>query len=136
MQFPGKLINQLKKKQKNLILVPIFGFLDLWVLPLLNVIHCWKLSLYAVTRKSNEPNLWKQQKTLFRAWPWPLWHKFGPQKFSLWILPLLDVRHYCKLLFMQFAGKLMNHNWQNGKKTSLGPDFGQFNQISGSQRFF
>ena len=28
----------------------------LWVLPLLDVIHCWKLSLYAISKKANQSN--------------------------------------------------------------------------------
>ena len=35
----------------------------LWVLPLLDIIHCCKLSFYAISRKTNEPNLRKWQKT-------------------------------------------------------------------------
>ena len=34
----------------------------LWVLPLLHVTYCCKLSLYPISRKTNEPNLKKQQK--------------------------------------------------------------------------
>ena len=34
-----------------------------WVLPLLDVRHCCKLSLYAISKKSNKPNLRKLQKT-------------------------------------------------------------------------
>ena len=32
-----------------------------WVLPLLDVIHCCKLSLYEISRKTNEPSLRKWQ---------------------------------------------------------------------------
>ena len=35
----------------------------LWVLPLLDVIHCCKLLLFAISRKTKEPNLKKWQKT-------------------------------------------------------------------------
>ena len=35
-----------------------------WVLPLLDVIHCYKLSLYTISRKTYEPNLRKWQKNL------------------------------------------------------------------------
>ena len=34
-----------------------------WVLPLLYARHCCKLSLHAIARKTNEPNLRKWQKT-------------------------------------------------------------------------
>ena len=51
---------------KTLILVPIWGpknFLN-GFLPLLVVRQCSKLSLYAISRKNNEPNLKKWQKNL------------------------------------------------------------------------
>ena len=54
-----------KKWQKNLILGLIlahFGPPKLWVLPLLDVRNCYKLSLYAISRKTNETNLRKWQK--------------------------------------------------------------------------
>ena len=46
------------KKQTN------FGadFGQTWALPLLDVIRCCKLSLCAISRKTNEPNLRKWQK--------------------------------------------------------------------------
>ena len=34
-------------------------------LPLLDVIHCFKLSLYAISKKTNEPNLRNDKKTIF-----------------------------------------------------------------------
>ena len=34
----------------------------LWVLPILDVRHCCKLSLYAISRKTDEQNLRKWQK--------------------------------------------------------------------------
>ena len=34
-----------------------------WILPLVDVIYSCKLSLYAIPKKSNEPNLRKCQKT-------------------------------------------------------------------------
>ena len=48
-----------------------------WVLPLLDVIHCCKLSLYAISRKSNEPNLRKWKEPSFG----PDFVPFGPQNF-------------------------------------------------------
>ena len=44
---------------------------------------------------------------------------------------MLDIvaSHHC----MQVQGKLMNKTWENGKKTSFGPDFGL---NSGCQFFF
>ena len=45
---------------------PKFGppKLFLWVLPLVDVIHCCKLSLYSISRKTYEPNLIRKQKKL------------------------------------------------------------------------
>ena len=36
-------------------------------LPLLDVKHCYKLSLYAISRKTNESNLKKLQKTYIHS---------------------------------------------------------------------
>ena len=36
----------------------------------------------------------------------------------------INARYHC----MQFQEKLKNQTWENGKKTSFGPDFGQFGQ--------
>ena len=50
---------------------------SLWALPLLDVIYCCSLTLYAISRKTNEPDLRKWQKIKFLARFWPLWPKFG-----------------------------------------------------------
>ena len=58
---------------KNLVSGPIlarFGpnlvpQIFLWVLPLLDVMHCCKLSLYAISRKNNAQTLSKWKKTYF-----------------------------------------------------------------------
>ena len=108
MQFQGKQMCQTwENGKKNLVpgrfwhLWPKFGpqkFLYgffWWVLPLLDVIHCCKLSLYAMSRKTNEPNLRKWQKTLFWARFRPICPKFGPPIFFLkktWLLS-----HYISL---------------------------------------
>ena len=51
-----------------------FFFFFLWILPLLEIGHCCKLSLYAISRKTNEPNL---KKWLKKDGFWLLWPKFG-----------------------------------------------------------
>ena len=38
----------------------------------------------------------------------PFWPKFGPQKYLLWDLSLLDVRHCCKLSLYAISRKTMN----------------------------
>ena len=83
MQFPEKCLILVHFGQN---LVPqIF----LWVLRLVDVAHCFKLSLQPISRKTNETNLKKKKKS---EKPY-FGHKFGPQKFFFRILPLLDVRH-------------------------------------------
>ena len=73
MQFEGKLMHQTWDNGKKPNFGPDFGRFkpDLdpkkvfsWILPLLLVRHCCKLSLYAIWRKTNEPNLRKWQKKL------------------------------------------------------------------------
>ena len=48
----------------------------LLILPLVEVRHCCKLSFYVNSRKTNEPNLRKWQKTYFRARSESIWPKF------------------------------------------------------------
>ena len=72
MQFQGKLMNQTceKDKKKNSFR-PHFGSFSprlgsqnffSWVITLLDVQNCCKLSLYAISKKTSEPNLrkWKE----------------------------------------------------------------------------
>ena len=73
IQFQGKLINQTRKNDKKasfrsnfVLFLQIFDPQKsfLWFLPLPDVIHCYQLSLYAISRKTKEPNLRKWQKKL------------------------------------------------------------------------
>ena len=52
-----------------------------WVLPLLDVIHCCNLSLYAISRKTNEPNLRKWKKFSFESDFGPFGPNMGPTNF-------------------------------------------------------
>ena len=52
-----------------------------WVLPLLDLIHCCKLSLYAISRKTNEPNLAQIQAADF------FFFFFS----KIWLCQLLDI---------------------------------------------
>ena len=66
MQFQGKLMNQTLENGQKPSFGPILAQIwyqkyFLWVLPLLDVIPCCKL-YYAVSEKTNEPNLRKWQK--------------------------------------------------------------------------
>ena len=72
MQFKEKLMSQTSENGKKtnfghgiVLSLPKIGPQNVfsWVLPLLDVIQCWKLSLYANSRKTNEANLKKWQKT-------------------------------------------------------------------------
>ena len=54
-----------------------------WIFLLLHNRHCCKLSLHAISRKINEPNLRKWQKTYFQDRFWLLWPKFGPRNFFM-----------------------------------------------------
>ena len=81
-----------------------------WILPLLVVRHCCNLSLYAISRKTNEPNLRKWQKNPnFRP-------KFGSPKFFSLILPLLHVRHCCKLSLYAISRKTNKPNLRKWQK--------------------
>ena len=57
-------------------------------------------------------------------------------KFFSRILPLLDVRHCCKLKFYSISMKTNKPNLRKWKKTSFGPDFGTFDPNSGCWFFF
>ena len=72
MPFQEKLLNQTWQNGRKPSCRPDFGLFwpkfgpqknFLWVLPILDVRNCCKLSLYAIKTKTNEPNLRKWQKT-------------------------------------------------------------------------
>ena len=96
---------------------PQMFFVDL---PLLDIRHCCKLSLCAISRENYKINLRKWQKKL----------SFGPDfgPFDLNLRPKcffsLDIvaSYHC----MQFQGKLIKQTWENCKKPSFKPDFGPF----------
>ena len=97
-----------------------------WVLPLLDVKHCCKLSAYKTSGKTNKSNLKKWQKTYFGTQFWPLWHKFEPPKNFSRVLTLLDVEHCCKLSLYGISKKTNESKLKNGKKPSFRSDFGPF----------
>ena len=71
LNFKENKLNKLEKMAKNLVLVPILTPLVqictpktfFVVSPLPDFKHCCKLWLYAISRKTNEQNLRKRQKT-------------------------------------------------------------------------
>ena len=109
VQYQGKR-SKLENIAKNLILGLILPFLaQIWphkffcgFLPLLDVIHCYKLSLYATSKKTKEPNLPNFAQLA----------QFQVPIFSSWILPLLDVRQFNFTSYhcMQFQGKRMSQS--------------------------
>ena len=74
--------------------------------------HCCKLSLYTISRETNEPNLRKWQKNQF-------WAQIWAPKFFLWILLLLHVRHCCKLSLSAISRKTKEPNLRKWKKNNL-----------------
>ena len=104
MQFQGKLISPTGEKDKKLNFGPDLGPFWLkyrlqklfsWVLPLLDVIHCCKLSLYAMKRKTNKQTWKNGKKSSFG----PDFGLFGPNSsyqffffFSrIWLFQSLDI---------------------------------------------
>ena len=89
-----------------------------WVLPLLDVRNCCKLSLHAISRKTNEPNLRKWQKKTTSFGPY-----FGPNSVPIilfsWILPLLDLRNCCKLPLCLISRKTDEPNFRKQQKTQF-----------------
>ena len=54
-------------------------------------------------------------------------HNFGRNlgpKFLLWVLPLLDVTHCCKLSLYAIQTKPVNQTWENSEEPKFGPSFG------------
>ena len=87
--------------------------------PLPDIIHCWKLSLYAISRKTNSPNLKKCKKTIFGTNFHLFWTKFGPKDFLPWVLQLLDIRNCCKLSLHVISRKTNEPNSRKWQKTQF-----------------
>ena len=98
------------KSSKNLILdlilvclaqiwAPFFCFFVFWVLVLIVVGHCSKLSFYAIYMKTNKliNQIEKIAKNLILGLICPVLAQFWSPNFLKWVLPLLDVTHSCKL---------------------------------------
>ena len=128
MQFQGKLRKTWENDRK-----PNFGTnfgpfdphlhfkkIFSWILPLLYVRHCCKISLSGIWRKTYKPNLRKWRKNLYQDRFWPLWRKFGSQKlfhgFYLYYMLGFVASYYC----MQFQAKLICQTWENSKKPTSG----------------
>ena len=84
-----------------------------WVIPRLYVKHCCKLSLYAISRKTQDPNSIKWRKNLFWAWFRTVGPKFRPPFFfsKLRLRQSLDIMvNYCHVKCQR---KLMIQSWEN-----------------------
>ena len=110
VQYQGNVMMQPWENDKN----PNFGtslgplkFFSL-VLPLLIVRQCSKLSSNVISRETNGPNFKKMTKLILDLILAPLAQIWTPIFFS-WILPLLNVRHCCKLSLYAISRKT-NHS--------------------------
>ena len=100
-----------------------------WILPLLVVRHCCKVSLYAISRKQwSKPE--KMAKNIVSS------PSLGPPIFfhGFYLYCMLDIvaSYHC----MQFQGKLTNQTWENGKKPSFVTDFDTCGPNLGPKYFF
>ena len=74
---------------------------------------CCKLLFYAISRKTNEPNLRKWQKTLFCAQFWSIWPKLELLIFlkKIWLRQSLDIM--VSYHHVQYQIKLIIQSWEN-----------------------
>ena len=86
---------------------------------LLDVRNCCKLSLYTISRKTNEPNLTKWQKN-------PVSDPILAQKFFSWVSPILNIIHCWKLSLYAISKKTNAPNLRKWQKSSFGPDLTRF----------
>ena len=102
---------QLWQKGKNPTFEPSLGTPKFfpWVLPLLVVRQCFKLSSYAISRKTNGPNLKKNdKKPNFKP-------NFGP-----------NLGHYIFLQVLPLLGKMATKLEKMGGGNNFGSGFGPF----------
>ena len=103
------------------------GFYLYCKLDILASYHCMQFQ----GKLTNQP--WENsQKNLVSDRYWPLWPKLGPWKYFSWFLPLIHVRHCCKLSLYTISRK---QPWENGKEPSFGPNFDLLGQSLGHQNF-
>ena len=146
MQFKGKLMNQAWENGKNPNFGPDFGpfwpkfgpkIFFPWLLSLLDVIHCCKLSLYAIWKKTNEQNLRKWKKTSFGLDFGPFGANLGFKNIFSKILPLIDLRH-CRQLLLNATSRTTNEpnliKWQ--KNLVSGPILTHLTQSRAAKLFF
>ena len=90
---------------------PIFGpsNIFLWFLLLLDIRHCYKQSLHAISKKTNDPKQRKWRKTSFWSWFRPVGPKFVPPNFFfLKNLALSVTRYHGQLSLCTISEKTNN----------------------------
>ena len=121
MQFQGKIMNQTWENGKKTNFGPNFdsfgpnlgyNFFS-WVLPLLDVRHCCKLSFYTISKKANDPNWRKWQKKLILGL---IWAQIRAANFffffsKIWLRQSLDIM--ASYHHVQYQKKLMIQSWEN-----------------------
>ena len=122
MQFKGKLMNKTWENDKKPSFRPNFGPLDshlgskfffVDLISILDVRHCCKLSLYTISRKTNEQNLRKWQKPNFG----PDFDLFssnsGRQSFlkKIWLRQSLDITSYHHVQYQERTNNPILRNW-------------------------
>ena len=119
IQFQGKLMNQTLKNskkhfEKNVSVTILASLAKIWVTKTFFVdftsTRCetlTQISLYAISTKTNEPNLRKWMKTQFQARFWPASDQIWSPKTFLWGLTLPDVIHCCKLSLHAISRKTL-----------------------------
>ena len=74
-----------------------------WILPLLYVWHCRKLSLYVIANKTYHPNARKWRKTAF--WAWAHWAQIQAAKFFFKYLTSSVTRYHGHLSSCKISEK-------------------------------
>ena len=77
----------------------------IYTLPLLDVRHCYKLSLYVMSRKKQDPNARKWWKTLFWTWFSTVGPEFGSPKLFFSKILASSVTKYHSQLSCAMPGK-------------------------------
>ena len=99
--------------------------------------QCCKLSSYAISRKTNKPNLKKWQKKLILG---PILDHlaqiWSPPNFFLKVLPLADIIHCCKLLLYAISKKTNKTLLGKWQKTNFGTNFDLFASTFDLQQIF
>ena len=111
MKFQGKLIKQTwENGKKKPVSGPTLALLAqiwaqknfLWILPVLDVRHCCKLSLHAISSKNNKPNLRK----------WGKKPSFGPNFGPNLVHEIFFSKNTVSYHLVQYHKKLMIQSWK------------------------